>query len=94
MGDEPTTILQPFCLMERIRNSPCVQNGTQEITSTGTLSEAPEILLVLEILNRAFVFLRASLAIERTEIFSFARSRIFLPGIEPILAGFEFSDHC
>lgn len=46
-----------------------------------------------EILNRAFVFLRRSLAVERAEIFSFARSRIFLAGIQPILAGFQFPNH-
>jgi len=50
--------------------------------------------MMLEILNRAFVFLRCTLAVERAEIFSFARSRIFLAGIQPILAGFQFSDHC
>jgi hypothetical protein len=48
---------------------------------------------MLEILNRAFVFLRRSLAVERAEIFPFPRFRIFLAGIQPILAGFEFSDH-
>jgi hypothetical protein len=32
----------------------------------------------LEILNGAFVFLRSSFAVERAEILSFARSRIFL----------------
>jgi hypothetical protein len=47
-----------------------------------------------EILNRAFVFLRRSLAIERAEIFSFPRSRILLAGIQPILPGFHFPDHC
>ena len=47
----------------------------------------------LEILNRAFVFLRRSHAVERAEIFSFARSGIFLAGIQPILAGFQFSNH-
>jgi hypothetical protein len=46
-----------------------------------------------EILNRAFVFLRRCLAAECAEILSFARSRIFLAGIEPILAGFQFPDH-
>jgi hypothetical protein len=50
-------------------------------------------LMPFEILNRAFVFLRRSLAVERTEIFSFARSRIFLAGIQPILAGFQFPNH-
>ena len=46
-----------------------------------------------EILNRALVFLRRSLAVERAEIFSFARSLIFLAGIQPILAGFQFPNH-
>jgi len=47
----------------------------------------------LEILNRAFVFLRRSLAVERAEIFSFTGSRIFLAGIQPIFAGFQFPNH-
>jgi hypothetical protein len=47
----------------------------------------------LEILNRSFVFLRRSFAVERAEIFSFARSLIFLAGIQPILAGFQFPNH-
>jgi hypothetical protein len=46
-----------------------------------------------ELLNCAFVFLRRSLAVERAEIFSFARSRIFLAGIQPIFAGFQFPNH-
>jgi hypothetical protein len=46
-----------------------------------------------EILNRAFVFLRRSLAVEGAEIFAFARSRIFLARIQPILAGFQFPNH-
>ena len=50
-------------------------------------------LMPFEILNRAFVFLRCCLAVERAEIFSFARSRIFLAGIQPILPRFQFSNH-
>ena len=50
-------------------------------------------LMPFEILNRAFVFLRRSLAVERAEIFSFARSRISLAGIQSILAGFQFPNH-
>ena len=46
-----------------------------------------------EILNRAFVFLRSCVAVERAEIFSFARSRIFLAGIQPIPSGFQFPNH-
>jgi len=47
----------------------------------------------LEILNRVFVFLRGSLAVERAKISSFARSRIFLARIQPIFAGFQFPNH-
>jgi hypothetical protein len=39
------------------------------------------------------VFLRRDLCIERAEISSFARLRMFLAGIQPVLAGFQFSDH-
>ena len=47
----------------------------------------------LEILNRAFVFLRCSLAVEGVEIFSFSRFHRFLAGIQPILAGLQFPNH-
>jgi hypothetical protein len=47
----------------------------------------------LEILNRAFMFLRRSLAAEGAKVFSFARSRIFLARIQPIFAGFQFPNH-
>ena len=49
--------------------------------------------MVLEILNRAFVFFRRSLAVEGTEIFSLTRSRIFLARIQPILPGLQFPNH-
>jgi hypothetical protein len=49
--------------------------------------------MVLEILNRAFVFLRRGLAVERAEIFSFSRFHRFLAGIQPILPGFQFPNH-
>ncbi len=39
------------------------------------------------------MFLRPGLCIERAEISSFGRLRIFLAGIQPVLAGFQFSDH-
>ena len=51
------------------------------------------VLMTLEILNRAFVFLRGGLAVKCAEIFPLARSRIFLAGIQPILAGFQFPNH-
>src|SRR5258707_4594359 len=50
-------------------------------------------LMPLKILNRAFVFLHRSLAAVSAEIFSLARSRIFLAGIQPIFAGFQFPNH-
>jgi hypothetical protein len=49
--------------------------------------------MTLEILNRAFVFLRRCPAVKRAEIFPLPRSRILLAGIQPILAGFQFSNH-
>ena len=49
--------------------------------------------MVLEILDRTFVFLRRSLAVKRAEIFSFTRSRIFLARIQPILPGLQFPNH-
>jgi hypothetical protein len=45
-------------------------------------------LMPFEILNRAFVFLRRSFAVERAEISSFARLRIFLLRIQPVFPGF------
>jgi hypothetical protein len=60
----------------------------------GFLSEWNSLsLTAFEILYGFLVFLRRSLAIERAEIFSSARSRIFLAGIQPIPAGFQFPDH-
>ena len=47
----------------------------------------------LEILNGAFVLRRRSLCLERAEIFSFPRLRIFLLRVQSILAGFQFPDH-
>jgi hypothetical protein len=50
-------------------------------------------LAPFEILNGTFVFLRRGLGVERAKISSFVRLRIFLAGIQPVLAGFQFSDH-
>jgi hypothetical protein len=47
-------------------------------------------LMPFEVLNGAFVFLRRSFCVERPEISSFARLRIFPAGIQPIFAGFQF----
>ena len=49
--------------------------------------------MTLEILNRAFVFLRCSLCIERAKVSAFSRLRIFLARIQPIFTGFQFPDH-
>jgi hypothetical protein len=50
-------------------------------------------LTAFEILDVPFVLLRRCLAVEGAEIFAFARSRIFLARIQPILTGFQFPDH-
>lgn len=50
-------------------------------------------LVVLEILNRAFVLLRGRLTVERSQIFSFTRFGIFLARIQPILTGFQLPNH-
>jgi hypothetical protein len=49
--------------------------------------------MAFKVLHCLLVFLRRSLCLERAEISSFARFRIFLARIEPILAGFQFPDH-
>jgi hypothetical protein len=49
--------------------------------------------MVFEVLHRLLVFLRRGLCLERAEISSFARLWIFLTGIHPILARFQFPDH-
>jgi hypothetical protein len=49
-------------------------------------------LVVLKILNGAFVFLCPRLAFKRAEIFSLAGSRIFFARVQPILPGFQFPD--
>jgi hypothetical protein len=57
------------------------------------LNKRAKFLTTLEILNRAFVFLCRSLAVERAEIFSHACFPIFLAGIQPIFSGLQFPDH-
>jgi len=47
----------------------------------------------LEELDFTFVFLRCCAGRERTEVPSFAGTRILLPGIQPVSARFELSDH-
>jgi hypothetical protein len=69
-----------------------IRNDTTGHRPVATTFAEP-VLMPFEILNRAFVFLRCCLALESAEIFSFARSRIFLARIQPILAGFQFSNH-
>lgn len=49
--------------------------------------------MMFEILNRALVFFSGTLALEGAEILSFARFRIFLARIEPILTRFQFPNH-
>jgi hypothetical protein len=49
--------------------------------------------IAFEVLHRLLVFLRRGLCLERAEISLFARLWIFLTGIHPILARFQFPDH-
>lgn len=49
--------------------------------------------MAFKVLHGLFVFLRHSLCLEGAEISSFTRLRIFLAGIQPILAGFQLLDH-
>src|SRR6266436_8201740 len=46
-----------------------------------------------EILHRFLVFLGRSFCLECTEVPSLPRLGIFLPGIQAVAAGFQFSDH-
>lgn len=50
-------------------------------------------LLPLEVLHSLFVFLRCSFGLECAQIPALPRFRIFLPGIQPILARLKFPDH-
>jgi hypothetical protein len=49
--------------------------------------------MAFKVLHCLLVFLRRSLCLEGTEISSLTRLRIFLAGIQPVFAGFEFPDH-
>jgi hypothetical protein len=49
--------------------------------------------MTFEVLHRFLAFVRRSLCLERAEISSLTRLRIFLAGIQPVLAGFHLPDH-
>ena len=49
--------------------------------------------MAFKVLHRLLVFLCRSLCLEGAEISSLTRLRIFLAGIQPVLAGFQPSDH-
>ena len=49
--------------------------------------------MAFKVLHRLLVLLRRKLRLKRAEISSFPRVRIFLAGIQPILAGFKFPNH-
>src|SRR4029077_2304859 len=78
--EQGTTASQSSCSRRRLGNR-------------RSLKRSSLALMPFEILNRALVFLRCCLALERAEIFSFPRCRIFLAGIQPIIAGFQFPNH-
>lgn len=54
----------------------------------------PLLAFTFEVLYRSFVLFRPFPRVEGAEIFSLAGLRIYLPRIEPVLTGFQFSDHC
>src|SRR6476620_12400392 len=78
--EQGTTASQSSCSRRRLEN--------RRSSKRSSLALVP-----LEILNRTLAFLRRSLAVERAEIFPFARYRIFPAGIHPILNGFQFLNH-
>ena len=49
--------------------------------------------MTFKVLHCLLVFLRRSFCLEGAEISSLTRLRIFLAGIQPVLARFQFSDH-
>jgi hypothetical protein len=50
--------------------------------------------MTFKVLHSLLVLLRRSFRLESAEISSFPGPRIFLAGIKPILAGFQFPNHC
>lgn len=49
--------------------------------------------MAFKVLHWLLVFLRRGFCLEGAKISSFTRIRIFLAGIQPILAGFQLPDH-
>ena len=49
--------------------------------------------MAFKVLHCLLVFLCRSLCLEGAEISSLTRLRIFLAGIQPVLAGFQLPDH-
>ena len=49
--------------------------------------------MTFKVLHCFLVFLRRNFCLEGAEISSLTRLRIFLAGIQPILSGFQPSDH-
>jgi hypothetical protein len=49
--------------------------------------------MAFKVLHRFLVLLRRKLRLKRAEISSFPSVRLFLAGIQPILAGFKFPNH-
>jgi hypothetical protein len=49
--------------------------------------------MAIKVLHCFLVFLRRSFCLEGAEISSLTRLRIFLAGMQPVLADFEFPDH-
>jgi hypothetical protein len=69
----------------------CLSRGLADVVGKKAMSEW--ILLVLEVLNRAFVRFRRFPRSERTQIASTASLEIFLARVQPIPPGLQFSYH-
>jgi hypothetical protein len=52
------------------------------------------LLVALKELDGTFVSLRGFLCAESTKVASAAGLRVLLAGVQPELAGFQFSNHC
>jgi len=89
------TLIKPTKIGAVTRNDgfPTVVSQRQPEANRSHIQSKRSELIPLEILNGTFVFLRPSVGVECAEISSFARLRIFLAGIQPVLAGFQSSNH-
>src|SRR5260370_24707642 len=63
------------------------------LLSIAVLSSPRKESMTFKVLHCLLVFLRRSFCLEGAETSSLTRLRIFFAGIQPVLAGFQLSDH-